>query len=925
MTKRILAVVLAVVMAMSVLCINVAAAEEVITDFAITDGTVLDKWIPLSTWEKSNWVDVLTLFATEGAILEVNYTGTNMTVIMQYNGTGDNKYPGLDGDPDNIVDNGDGTKTAVFNCAALVAELDAQTDGAQTPVHNAMFAISLDGRNWDGEATSVFHSAKLYVPASEDEPPVPPQTETVNVKEVLLENTEVAGGWQAIYNKVDDAFLDKLALPNAQVTIVVALETAPDWFQFQVRNNDWSGAEGFDINLTPVVTDEGISYTVSGAELKAAFDILDTSKKPYMLAVNNALKDAYSVVKLVLSYDEEHEVTPPPAEDDTYVDFEHTTEVRDGVGTHVTLASELKTSGIKVEFDGPAATDGEVEVVYEYPQGTTYLTSDYLDQHQLTFEPVGDVKENTKQVGKAVYTFKFTDGKDDAWWENSQLENDADFIAALKKEGAVLRIYNTDYSYNNYNSGFQYGFQDTDTWVNALAHSNYPVEGDIGAFQIIRGWFPKVYELTGYTGMVQCVYVSGADLLAAAEAAGSDLSHWSWINGCGYGDTLMLEVIVPVPQKYYTIENVGQGQIFGYVKLPDGIPADAEISLSTFGKMSGNDTMPYRAYLVDKYKNDNAKSSVLIADVSYYYADINGTFTDVQDTTGYIQFKTGYGERPDPVTIDSPEIIQLTVITGKRDSETFKFKAGDTYVEIPTDISKAIQAIDIKPDTVKVSTVKMKSPQTKAEVPGITVDTPMQIGSGAVHGIIVNGKMLPMPHRFVNGICIGCGAKKTSGTITDMKTYLYQTYGNVAKPVYTVSKDAKYVLETTGGQDFEGKTVAGGVKLESADEIVRLATSWVGGGEVYNALIDALNANPDSVIKLTYTGTIKNFGVQSESAKTLYADFEVAQGEEYNTLTVSVADFLEATKAAIEDTGWRNVFVEPDGDVVLYGFEIVDA
>ena len=722
-----------------------------------------------------------------------------------------------------------------------------------------------------------------------------------NVEELFkLTSTDYKGSWMTIVpqGKIEE-FLAACEVENSTVTVEVAGIEAFGWAQFILQNS-----EGY-VTLKGGST-SGNLYTIPGATVVAEWNENDMSSGAwYQVCFQGTAADPACDITITVTAPKADEppVDEPPAEDDTYVDFEHTTEVQDGVGTHVTPALELKTSGIKVEFDGPAATDGEVTVVYQ---------KEAPKEYELEFEPA--LPEQDGWV-RNLYYRDFNDGKPDTAWEETDLSNDAAFIEALKTEGAKLYIWNDT---ADVTAGFQYGFQDTKNWKgNVLIkydhHGDFDVSDD-GATVAAE----EVYLSDGDT--LQGIKVDGAELIAACEAFGLDFTSWRWINGSN-GNTEAIAVRKPVK----AIVDVSSGQIFGYAKLPDNIPDGSRVYLTVSGAHTNPD-MPFRAYLVDKYKNDNAKSNVLIAPNNYdgsveiadYFAPND---KGELDTTGYIQFKTGWGSGTDNIV----DISVRVTVEPPAYTETVKYKAGDTYVEVPTDISKAIQAIDIKPDTVKVSTVKMKNPQTKAEVPGITVDTPMQIGSGAVHGIIVNGKMLPMPHRFVNGICIGCGAKKTLGTITDMKTYLYQTYGNVAEPVYAVSKDAKYVLETTGGQDFEGKTIAGGLKLESADEIVRLATSWVGGGEVYNALIDALNANPDSVIKLTYTGTIKNFGIQSESAETLYADFEVAEGEEYNTLTVSVADFLEATKAAIEDTGWRNVFVEPDGDVVLYGFEIVDA
>ena len=142
---------------------------------------------------------------------------------------------------------------------------------------------------------------------------------------------------------------------------------------------------------------------------------------------------------------------------------------------------------------------------------------------------------------------------------------------------------------------------------------------------------------------------------------------------------------------------------------------------------------------------------------------------------------------------------------------------------------------------------------------------------------------------------------------------------------YKTSSDALYSLTTTGGQNFENKNLAGGLELETNDGRTRLATSWVGEGKVYDAMVNAFKANPEAVIKITYTGTITAFGIESENAGILDVANEVTEGQKYTVMTVKVADVLDTCKDAIADSSWRNIYVVAEDGAVLYGFEVVPA
>lgn len=263
----------------------------------------------------------------------------------------------------------------------------------------------------------------------------------------------------------------------------------------------------------------------------------------------------------------------------------------------------------------------------------------------------------------------------------------------------------------------------------------------------------------------------------------------------------------------------------------------------------------------------------------------------------------------------------------KFETYTANFKAGDSYVVVKVNGKKAITKIEIEPETVEVT--------GKVMVPADEDNTPfgyaIQTGNNKYHGFRIGPFMISMPHRFVNGICPICHqrAPKTTdvSSLIEADEDEAETVSEPApkKPTYEASEDALYVLETTGGQNFEDVIIAGGADLVTSDGRTRLATSWVNGGAVYNDLIKALQDNEDAVIRITYTGTITAFGIESENAGIIDVECEVTEGDEFNTMTCNVADFLETAKKAIEDTSWRNVYLVAEDGAVLYGFEIVAA
>lgn len=216
-------------------------------------------------------------------------------------------------------------------------------------------------------------------------------------------------------------------------------------------------------------------------------------------------------------------------------------------------------------------------------------------------------------------------------------------------------------------------------------------------------------------------------------------------------------------------------------------------------------------------------------------------------------------------------------------------------------------------------------PAPMAPVGGFSVA--VSIGSSTAHGMIIRGALIPMPHTFSGDTCRFCGY--TRPKTDDNSAIIEEEEPEEEKPTkktltYTPSEDAVYVMTKTGGQDFEDLAIDGtGLDLVTSDGRTRLATSWVGNGEVYNALVDALNANPDGIIKVTYTGNITAFGIESEAAGIIDIETEADESDDFKKFTVSVKAFLEAGKSALDDTSWRNIYVVADDGAKLYGFEIL--
>ncbi len=242
------------------------------------------------------------------------------------------------------------------------------------------------------------------------------------------------------------------------------------------------------------------------------------------------------------------------------------------------------------------------------------------------------------------------------------------------------------------------------------------------------------------------------------------------------------------------------------------------------------------------------------------------------------------------------------VLPGVAGAAPVEFKAGQKYVEIPTSKKSAITSVVISYEGAKaedIVSVKVKSEDEYNPFAGLNGYT-IQLGED-YHGFLFGGHLITLPHTFGDdNICTACSYER--------------------KNVGPETVEPDWVLEKTGGQDFNDLTVAGGLELVTTNGRTRLATSWQ--SDVYGQLVDALNTYTDDIIKITYTGTITAFGIESENAGIIDVECEVTEGDK-NVMTVSVADFLEAGKPALDDSSWRNIYVVAEDGAVLYSFEII--
>ena len=208
--------------------------------------------------------------------------------------------------------------------------------------------------------------------------------------------------------------------------------------------------------------------------------------------------------------------------------------------------------------------------------------------------------------------------------------------------------------------------------------------------------------------------------------------------------------------------DVGQATRFGYAKLPSEIKTGDTITVTVEGSITGENVPDnfYRFYLVDAGKNDNA-----LCDVVYPTVGADGKINYTAEVTakgnaGYIQFKTNWGDATAHVTIDKVTVVMPYEKTSA-ESVTVPFKKGDTFVEIPTSAYKSTPIIKIVVKTnsgelVSVAGVKVKDDGSSKKSFGYAIRL-----SNDYHGYLVNGRMLPMPHKFnSHDTCTVCGYHK---------------------------------------------------------------------------------------------------------------------------------------------------------------------
>lgn len=179
------------------------------------------------------------------------------------------------------------------------------------------------------------------------------------------------------------------------------------------------------------------------------------------------------------------------------------------------------------------------------------------------------------------------------------------------------------------------------------------------------------------------------------------------------------------------------------------------------------------------------------------------------------------------------------------------------------------------------------------------------------HAVLIGGRFLAMPHTEILGYCPMCHAFIETEEAGDKSVF---------------------VLETTGGQDYDGNqvTVADGVVLVDAEGKgnARIATNWVAGGEAWNGIVKALPTE-GAWLKITYTGKLNNIIFQTEKTSAPEA-FEttapaVVEEGEQNVAWFNCADIVANSPVALSGDfgGWANFMLNFEGDTTVYGFEIV--
>lgn len=211
----------------------------------------------------------------------------------------------------------------------------------------------------------------------------------------------------------------------------------------------------------------------------------------------------------------------------------------------------------------------------------------------------------------------------------------------------------------------------------------------------------------------------------------------------------------PVDCKIETVAtNVGQASIYGFVELPFAAKAGDVFTVHVEGTVSGTNPPAYRFYPV-REKIDSSLCEdpyVLTPDAD---GKINATVeVELTGDATHLQFKTGWGGDQGKYTIDKV-VITPPATENTAEAVTVEFKRGDTFVVIPTEkfASKPITMISIATKTGKLVSVDgVKVLENKGRTFGYAI----QLGD-RLHGFLVNGRMIPMPHANTNGVCGICG------------------------------------------------------------------------------------------------------------------------------------------------------------------------
>jgi len=127
--------------------------------------------------------------------------------------------------------------------------------------------------------------------------------------------------------------------------------------------------------------------------------------------------------------------------------------------------------------------------------------------------------------------------EDNGWWQDyADLRSNADLITAMKTDGAKLVIKADAMVGDGADGhGYQYGFQDTNSWTDVLVHFNFAGgEGNLAAESVV------------IDGDYAIITVDCKTMMDTAATLGAELNAFNWINGaCSGAKTYSISVIIP--------------------------------------------------------------------------------------------------------------------------------------------------------------------------------------------------------------------------------------------------------------------------------------------------------------------------------------------------------------------------------------------